>query len=154
MGVMQDAQAWDSLNHAASDVVPTMGQNTGMATGRAGVVSVAQNQRGELREAEVQPALTHGGGKPGEGFAAVRSESTVRRLTPVECERLQGWPDGWTLIEGPSLVDEPRWFEEGYEPNEAMPAPDGRRYAACGDGVTATVAEWLGRRVMEVMSDD
>ena len=117
-----------------------------------GVMSVAQNQRGEVREAEVQPALTHGGGKPGEGFAAVRSESTVRRLTPVECERLQAWPDGWTLTEGPSLVDTPRWFEDGYEPNEDMPAPDGRRYAACGDGVTATVAEWIGRRIMLVVS--
>jgi hypothetical protein len=49
-------------------------------------------------------------------------------------------------------VDTPRWFEEGYEPNEEMPAPDGRRYAACGDGVTATVAEWIGRRIMLVTS--
>ena len=105
--------------------------------------------RNELRESEVAPALTKGGGKSGEGYSAVREQSQVRRLTPVECERLQGWPDGWTLVEGPSLVNTPRWFEEGYEPNEAMPLPDGRRYAACGDGVTATVAEWIGRRLVD-----
>jgi DNA (cytosine-5)-methyltransferase 1 len=80
----------------------------------------------------------------------VQAAAAVRRLTPVECERLQGWPDGWTLLDGPSLVDAPRWFEPGYVPNESMPAPDGRRYAACGDGVTATVSEWLGRRIMEL----
>jgi len=116
-----------------------------------GVMAIAQNVRGELRESDVAPALTKGGGKPGEGYSAIREQSQVRRLTPVECERLQGWPDGWTLVEGPSLVNEPRWFEEGYEPNEDMPLPDGRRYAACGDGVTATVAEWLGNRIVSAI---
>jgi DNA (cytosine-5)-methyltransferase 1 len=117
-----------------------------------GVMSIAQNQRGEVRETEIAPSVTRGGGKPGEGYSAVRENALVRRLTPVECERLQGWPDGWTLVEGPSLVDTPRWFEEEYEPDESMPSPDNRRYAACGDGVTATVAEWLGRRLKMVGS--
>jgi DNA (cytosine-5)-methyltransferase 1 len=115
-----------------------------------GVMAVAENQRGELRESGVAPADSRGGGKPGVGYPTVREQAQVRRLTPVECERLQGWPDGWTLAEGPSLVDAPRWFEAGYVPNEDMPAPDGRRYAACGDGVTATVAEWLGKRIMDL----
>jgi DNA (cytosine-5)-methyltransferase 1 len=53
---------------------------------------------------------------------------SVRRLTPVECERLQGWPDGWT---------NPTGLEK-----------DTRRYAAIGDGVTAPVAEWIGRKIM------
>lgn len=52
--------------------------------------------------------------------------ATVRRLTPTECERLQGLPDGWTL-----------------------PGPDSRRYAALGDAVTATVSEWIGRRIVQ-----
>jgi DNA (cytosine-5)-methyltransferase 1 len=56
---------------------------------------------------------------------AVSSESTgVRRLTPTECERLQALPDGWTAF-----------------------GPDSRRYAALGDAVTASVAEWIGRRI-------
>jgi DNA (cytosine-5)-methyltransferase 1 len=50
----------------------------------------------------------------------------VRRLTPVECERLQGFPDGWTAH-----------------------GPDSRRYAALGDAVTVNVAEWIGRRLIE-----
>ncbi|NBW22065.1 MAG: hypothetical protein EBR82_80350, partial [Caulobacteraceae bacterium] len=55
-----------------------------------GVMAVAQNVRGELRESEIAPALTKGGGKPGEGYSAIREQAQVRRLTPVECERLQG----------------------------------------------------------------
>lgn len=79
--------------------------------------------------------------------ALVIADGQIRKLTPVECERLQGWPDGWTLTDGPSLADTPRWFEDEYVPNEDCPRPNNRRYAACGDGVTATVSEWLGKRI-------
>lgn len=51
----------------------------------------------------------------------------VRRLLPVECERLQGFDDGWT---------------SGYS--------DSRRYAGVGDAVTVRVAEWIGLRLMEI----
>ena len=51
--------------------------------------------------------------------------SGVRRLTPRECERLQALPDDWTAH-----------------------GPDSRRYAALGDAVTASVGEWIGRRLM------
>ena len=56
---------------------------------------------------------------------------SVRRLTPTECERLMGWPDGWTAVDGEKT-------------------PDGRRYAACGNGVVANVSEWIGRRIMAI----
>lgn len=55
----------------------------------------------------------------------------VRRLTPTECERLMGWPDGWTAPEG-------------------IKAPDTSRYAACGDGVVANVSEWIARRIIAI----
>ena len=60
---------------------------------------------------------------------AVQVGSAVRRLTPTECCRLQGFPDDWL---GPS--------------NEK---PDSPRYAALGDAVTVNVAEWIGRRILE-----
>jgi DNA (cytosine-5)-methyltransferase 1 len=59
---------------------------------------------------------------------AVTSNAGVRRLTPVECERLQGLPDDWTRV-----------------PDTA---PDSRRYAGLGDAVTSPVAEWIGRRIL------
>lgn len=76
-------------------------------------------------------ALRRGNGNEGGGVPFI-AESGVRRLMPIECERLQGLPDGHTDIE---------W--------RGKPAPDSRRYAALGDAVTATVAEWIGRRLME-----
>jgi DNA (cytosine-5)-methyltransferase 1 len=62
--------------------------------------------------------------------------STVRRLTPMECERLMGWPDGWTDIP---------WNKKDH-------APDSRRYAACGNGVVAPVSYWIGARLREVLN--
>jgi DNA (cytosine-5)-methyltransferase 1 len=55
-------------------------------------------------------------------------DAMVRRLTPRECERLQGFPDHWTQIGG---------------------TPDSRRYAALGDAVTVNVAHWIGQRILE-----
>lgn len=92
------------------------------------VASFGENMRGELLETPYARALGGGGGKPGQGYSAVREGASVRRLTPVECERLQGLPDNWTNPHGD--------------------APDSRRYAGLGDAVTATVAEWIGRRII------
>ena len=55
----------------------------------------------------------------------------VRRLTPLECERLMGWPDEHT-----------RYAADGRE------ISDSHRYRLCGNGVVAPVAEWLGHRLM------
>ena len=145
----------------------------------ASVTSFAQNQRGELRESDIAAQLTTGGGKPGEGHVNTEGVAytldraagqgvltdtlgseiakplgsltggprttdienatyvggpSVRRLTPTECERLMGWPDGWTAVDGDKT-------------------PDGRRYAACGNGVVANVSEWIGRRIMAIEAE-
>ena len=59
----------------------------------------------------------------------------VRRLTPTECERLMGWPDGWTAVG----VD-----EDGAE----VVMADSSRYRQCGNGVASPVAEWVGRCIV------
>lgn len=59
---------------------------------------LSENQRAEVLETEYARQLTTGGGKPGQGYPAIRNGATVRRLTPTECERLQGMPDGWTFV--------------------------------------------------------
>jgi len=55
-----------------------------------------------------------------------------RRLTPMECERLQGFPDNWTQVE-----------------HNGKPMADGPRYRMMGNAVTVNVVEWIGRRIME-----
>ena len=60
-------------------------------------VAISENQRAKVRETHYFRQLTTGGGKPGQGHPTVRTGQSVRRLTPTECERLQGFPDGWTI---------------------------------------------------------
>lgn len=57
----------------------------------------------------------------------------VRRLTPRECERLQGFPDDWTLHDAEGKV-----------------ISDSARYRMFGNAVVVDVAEWIGRRIMEI----
>ena len=57
-------------------------------------------------------------------------EYIVRRLTPVECERLQGFPDGWTDVE-----------------YKGKKAPDGKRYKALGNSMAVPVMRWIGERI-------
>lgn len=66
---------------------------------------------------------------------AVQQGATVRRLTPRECERLQGFPDDYTLIE-----------------YKGRPAADGPRYRALGNSMAVPVIEWIGRRIEMVDS--
>jgi len=60
-------------------------------------------------------------------------EGRVRRLTPLETERLQGFPEGWT-IPTHEMADENTL--------------DSARYHACGNAVSVPVAEWIGHRLM------
>lgn len=64
---------------------------------------------------------------------ALLTASQVRRLTPVECERLQGFPDGYTAIP--------------WRGKPADQCPDGPRYKALGNSWAVPVARWIGRRI-------
>ena len=63
-------------------------------------------------------------------------EDKVRRLTPVECERLQGFPDNWTRI--------------AYRNKPPELCPDGPRYKAIGNSWAVPVVRWIGERIKEV----
>ena len=101
-----------------------------------GTFAFAENQRAEIREADCVPALGQGGGKPGQGYPAVREGLAVRRLTPTECERLQGFPDGFTQIP--------------YRNKPAEKCPDGPRYKALGNSMAVPVMRWIGERIQAV----
>jgi DNA (cytosine-5)-methyltransferase 1 len=79
------------------------------------------------------------GAKSGDGLSSGPSllqGSTVRRLTPVECERLQGFPDNFTAIP---------WRKKGAED-----CPDGPRYKALGNSMAVPVMRWIGERINAV----
>ena len=62
--------------------------------------------------------------------------SQLRRFTPRECERLQGFPDDWTKIP---------WRNK-----PAEQCPDGLRYKACGNSMAVPVMRWIGERIEKV----
>lgn len=61
---------------------------------------------------------------------AVAVDWAVRRLMPLECERLQGFPDGYTQV-----------------PYRGKPAVDGPRYKALGNSMAVNAMQWIGERV-------
>lgn len=77
--------------------------------------------------------LTPNGGRAGMGVGAIGWGMQVRRLTPIECERLQGFPDNHTLI--------------GWRGNDAAECPDGPRYKAIGNSMAVPVMRWIGERI-------
>lgn len=96
------------------------------------IVAFAANQRGDLR-------LENGDGiimgtlqtsRSGKQIQAVTDGYILRRLTPLECERLQGMPGGWTDIE-----------------YKGKPAPDTLRYRAIGNSMAVSVMRWIGERI-------
>jgi len=77
----------------------------------------------------------------------VRENLTVRRLTPIECERLQGFPDNWTSEKMELILEGNEWKATGKVVKQA----DGPRYKAMGNAVTVNVAEWIGKQIGKVI---
>lgn len=81
-----------------------------------------------------------GAGEPGDPMYTLDTVSQhgvehmmqVRRLTPIECERLMGWPDNHTAT------------------GTNGPVSDTNRYKMCGNGVASPVAEWIGQHLMAI----
>jgi DNA (cytosine-5)-methyltransferase 1 len=82
-------------------------------------------------ESEMAPTLEAGSG--GNNKPAVHVGMAVRRLTPVECERLQGFSDNYTDIK-----------------SKNKPTPDGPRYKALGNSMAVPVMAWIGQRIEQV----
>jgi DNA (cytosine-5)-methyltransferase 1 len=77
---------------------------------------------------ERAPALTANGRGTGLAIPDGKGGYTLRRATPIECERMHGFPDNWTASEG---------------------LRDDARYRMLGNAVTANVARWIGQRILD-----
>ena len=119
-----NAVAYDEYNDSINETHHALRAGTKQSTG-------------VLLEGEVAGTLRSGGagGVPSSRGEHLVTESTmaVRRLTPLECERLMGWPD-----------DHTRYKADGTE------QADTHRYKQCGNGVASPVAEWIGKQLMKL----
>ncbi len=75
------------------------------------------------------------GGQGGRHDGVMTQAMAVRRLTPVECERLQGFPDNYTDIRF-----------------KGKATPDGPRYKALGNSMAVPVMAWIGSRIQKVQN--
>jgi DNA (cytosine-5)-methyltransferase 1 len=89
--------------------------------------------------ADISPTLRSGNmrnnSNPATEISMLVGGTAVRRLTPVECERLQGMADNYTLIP--------------WRGKPASECPDGPRYKAIGNSKAVTVVRWIGRRLLQ-----
>ena len=106
------------------------------------VLAFDSKESNTLCNVEVAPCLTTNGetGKSG-GRIAAQIGMAVRRLTPRECERLQGFPDDYTLVPLPlrGRQTRVRW------------ASDGARYKALGNSWAVPVVRWIGERINTII---
>jgi DNA (cytosine-5)-methyltransferase 1 len=130
-------QGGDGQISGALSADPGMKQTTYLAIGTAFAhgVDYENNAFGPLAPCgPLMAGSRSGGGRP---LPAIQKlDNTVRRLTPIECERLQGFPDGYTQI---------AW--KGKRPEEC---PDGHRYKALGNSMAVPVMHWIGKRIKMV----
>lgn len=107
--------------------------------GGAPAVAFTERTRADGRSLETQEELAYALCNPGSGGRThsrqIAHKMAVRRLTPTECERLQGFPDNWTLIQ-----------------YRGKPAADSCRYRALGNSMAVPVMSWLARRIQLVDS--
>ena len=122
----------DQVCAAGANIAPTF---TTPSRGQP-AVAFHENQRGEVTTRAVASALSDHSGKPGQGYAAVLDNLVVRRLTPRECERLQGFPDDYTAVP--------------WRGKPADKCPDSPRYTALGNTMAVPVMHWIGRRIQMV----
>jgi site-specific DNA-cytosine methylase len=115
------------MPHIAYPVVPLDGMNLLSRLGPCGEEHSIQN----FTPGEPSFTLKKGGNQHG-----VLTPMAVRRLTPVECERLQGFPDNWSRISWKGKPEDQ--------------CPDGPRYKACGNSMAVPCMRWIGQRIAEV----
>ena len=87
---------------------------------------------------DIAPTLLAKMGTGGGNAPCLQKETAVRRLTPIECERLQGFPDDWTKI--------------SYRGKSEDECPDSPRYKAIGNSWAVPVIRWIGERIQNEIS--
>jgi len=112
------------------DITPSLLSRMGTGGNNTPMIAFSHTQGLDPQPSEIaSPTLRSNGA----GMAAL-TESVVRRLTPIECERLMGWPDNHTLHRADGKTNS-----------------DSTRYKMCGNGVATPVAQWIADQLKELL---
>lgn len=120
----EDYETW-----IAGGVSPTLNAFDNATETRATILIIDGTRVGDVRvyDDEIAPTVISRYGTGGGNVPAIKEDTSqvVRRLTPTECERLQGFPDGWTAGQA-----------------------DSNRYKQMGNAVAVPVVQWIINRVV------
>ncbi|MFC2544715.1 MAG: DNA cytosine methyltransferase [Aggregatibacter sp.] len=94
---------------------------------------IAERRDGARIYGDITPTLTAKMGTGGNNVPCVRTKQILRKLTPVECERLQGFTDNYTRVP--------------FNGKSAEKCPDSHRYKAIGNSMAVPVMRWIGGRL-------
>jgi DNA (cytosine-5)-methyltransferase 1 len=131
-----------ATRHAGKNGEKTMGKGNGLGVGHPGepMNTLTKGDRhavaqpiafsGQMSNPQTDVDMTQT--LQAKNPMAVMQSMAVRRLTPVECERLQGFPDSYTDIK-----------------SKNKPTPDGPRYKALGNSMAVPVMAWIGARIQQ-----
>ncbi len=128
--------------HPTQDLISNNGISHALGTGSKSGSSTAavcfeSNRRDGARVyGDTTNTLQAFAGTGGGNSPMVQQSTAVRRLTPTECERLQGFPDGYTAI--------------AWKKKPASECPDGPRYKALGNSMAVPVMRWIGERIKKI----
>ena len=92
-----------------------------------------------IQDDDTTPTLTARMGTGGNNVPCVSTNQILRKLTPVECERLQGFPDNYTRIP--------------FRGKTAENCPDSHRYKAIGNSMAVPVMRWIGKRLFKTIKN-
>lgn len=131
--VLFEIKGPEAVRIAENPVSPIL--NARMGTDGNNVPCICWNGDTTPKAAE-NKALTLRANQGGEGIGVAR-QGIVRKLTPTECERLQGFPDDWTKIP--------------YRNKPLDDCPDSPRYKAIGNSMAVPVMRWIGERLVDYL---
>lgn len=106
------------------------------------VVAYANEAYDKWSESEKSASLRASGGVYGGGSESLSVDSVVRRLTPLECERLQGYPDGWTDIG--------EWYDSKGKKHKDADSP---RYKALGNSIALPFWQWMAEKMVKHLNN-
>ena len=119
----------NGLGACESDLMKTLDTNNSAAVAVDPVICMADDNAKAAIDENMCGSLKVGGSAP----SIAQGRMVVRRLTPMECERLQGFTDDWTKVP--------------YRGKPAEECPDGPRYKAIGNSFAVPVVRWIGERI-------
>ena len=131
-----DGKGFRKIKSLNSPAIPARARNDGSGQPVVKIIGYTRDSKGNItkrnikKEANTLHSNIGGGGNTDQYI--IKPKQTIRRLTPVECERLQGFPDNWTKI-GKELGD----------------ISDTQRYKMCGNAVTVDVVEAVAKKIKE-----